>query len=87
MRNLTEHDLEDIKKSAEKIIEEFSEIEKDLPSGEETYYLIESINVLKSDKKVKDSKELKDFRKKFLDIMPKKDEEGNLKVEVAEWTE
>ncbi len=78
---------EKIKESAEEIIDKFSEIEKDLPTEKKTYHLQNSLNVLKSDEKKTSEEKLKNFRKNFLKIMPDKDNEGNLKVEVAEWAE
>lgn len=84
---LTENREEKIKKSAEEIIDKFSEIEKNLPTEEKTYYLLSSLNVLRSDKKESSEEKRKSFRKNFLRIMPEKDDEGNLKVEVAEWSE
>lgn len=79
--------MEKIKESAEEIVENFSSIEKDLPTEEETYYEQDTLNVLRSDEGTTSEKELEKFRENFLKIMPKKDENGNLKVEVAEWTE
>lgn len=83
---LAEERLEKIKESAEEIVDSFSEIEKDLPTQEETYYEQDTLNVLRSDGEPTSQEELKDFRKEFLKNMPDHDEEGNLKVEVAEWT-
>ncbi|KXB04862.1 hypothetical protein AKJ50_01945 [candidate division MSBL1 archaeon SCGC-AAA382A13] len=79
-------ELEEIRESAEEIVESFAEIVKDLPIQEETYYEQEALNVLREDEKPASEKSLKEFRENFLKIMPSHDEEGNLKVEVAEWT-
>lgn len=79
--------LEEIRKSAEEIVDSFAEIEKDLPTQGETYYLQETLNVLREDENPSTKAELEEFRRKFLEIMPEKGEDGNLKVEVAKWTE
>lgn len=78
--------MEEIKESAEEIVDSFAEIEEGLPSQKETYYGQDDLNDLRSDGEPKDEEELEDFRKRFLKVMPDSDEEGNLRVEVAEWT-
>ncbi len=83
---MSEERLVEIRESAEEIVENFSEIEKGLPTQEETYYEQDALNVLKSDGEPTEREELEEFRENFLKIMPGKDEDGNLKVEVAEWT-
>lgn len=84
---MAEERTKDIKESAEEIVESFAESSRDLPTQEETYYEQETVNVLRSDGEPIKDEELVDFRRDFLDIMPEHDEDGNLKVEVAEWTE
>lgn len=79
--------LEEIRESAEEIVDSFAEIEKDLPTQGETYYLQETLNVLRKDESPSTEDELAEFRRKFLEIMPEKGEDGSLKVEVAKWTE
>lgn len=86
VRELAEKRLEDIKESAEEVVDSFAEIEKELPTQEETYYSQDRLNVLRSDGKPTPKGELEEFRKNFLEIMPEQGDEGSLKVEVAEWT-
>lgn len=83
VKELTERQLGDIEESAEEVVDSFAEIEKDLPTQEETYYSQDRLNVLRSDGEPT-AKE--GFRKNFLEIMPDQDDKGSLKVEVAEWT-
>ncbi len=83
---MSEERVEKIRESAEEIVDNFSDIEKDLPTQEETYYEQDALNVLKSDGEPTSEEKLESFRENFLKIMPEKDEDGNLKVEVAEWT-
>lgn len=84
---MKEDRLEEIRESAEEIVDSFAEIEKDLPSQGETYYLQDTLNVLREDENPSSKDELEEFRKNFLEIMPEKSEDGSLKVEVAKWTE
>ncbi|KXA95723.1 hypothetical protein AKJ65_00900 [candidate division MSBL1 archaeon SCGC-AAA259E19] len=84
---MTEKRKEKIRESAEEIVDSFAEIAEDLPTQEETYYQQDTLNVLRSDGGPTSGKKLEDFRDKFLRVMPDSDEEGNLKVEVAKWTE
>lgn len=83
---MSERNLEKIRESAQEIVDSFVEIVEDLPTEKETYYQQETLNVLRSDGEPKPRKELEEFRQRFLQVMPKHDDEGNLKVEVAEWT-
>lgn len=83
---MSEKNLEKIRESAEEIVDSFAEIARDLPTQEETYYEQNALNVLRSDGEPTSGKKLEEFRENFLKIMPDRDEEGNLKVEVAEWT-
>lgn len=78
---------EEIKESAEEIVDSFAQIEKDLPTQGETYYLQDTLNVLREDGNPSGKDELEEFREKFIKIMPEKGEDGNLKVEIAKWAE
>lgn len=78
---------EEVKESAEEILNSFAEIEKDLPSEGETYYLQDVLNILREDGKTIPKEELENFRKNFLENMPERVDDGSLKVEVAKWTE
>lgn len=78
--------MEEIKESAEEILDSFIEISEGLPTEEETYYEQDTVNVLRSDGESKPDRELSKFRERFIKIMPDSDEQGNLKVEIAEWT-
>ncbi len=82
---MTKRDIEKIKESAEEIVDSFMEITEDIPELEVTYYGQETLNVFRQDGKPTSSKELQNFRKNFLKIMPESDEDGNLEVEIAEW--
>lgn len=83
---MAEKRLEKVKESAEEIVESFASVAEDLPTQEETYYNQETLNVLRPDGDPTSLRDLERFREKFLRIMPESDGEGNLKVEVAEWT-
>lgn len=84
---MTEDREEEIKESAEEIVDSFSEIAENLPEQEETYYQQSTVNVLRSDGEPTSREELDEFRERFRGIMPESDEEANLIVEVAKWTE
>lgn len=77
----------EVKESAEEILNSFAEIEKDLPSEGETYYLQDVLNILREDGKTISKGELENFRKNFFENMPERADDGSLKVEVAKWTE
>ncbi|MEM1689033.1 MAG: hypothetical protein QXX33_02695 [Candidatus Hadarchaeales archaeon] len=77
---------EDIEKAAEEIIQSFLQAVRDLPETKETYYSYEMYNTTREDAPPNKEK-LAEFRKRFLSIAPKKDEEGNIRVEVATWVE
>lgn len=77
---------EDIEKTAEEIIQSFLQAVEDLPEVRETYYSHEMYNATRPDGRPARA-ELEDYRRRFLSIAPKKDEEGNLRVEVAAWVE
>ena len=83
---MTKDKEEEIRESAEEIVDSFAEIAEGLPTQKETYYEQETLNVLKSDGEPTSKDELENFRDNFISIMPESDGEGNLKVEVAEWT-
>ena len=82
---MSERNIEEIKKSAEEIVDSFVEVTEDLPELEETYYGQETLNVFRSDGDPKSREELDKFKKNFLKVMPESDEDGNLGVEVAKW--
>ena len=73
----------EIEKEAEKVLKGLSDAlgEIDL---EETYYVVEDINVTRKDGKPKLEK---DFRKEALKNAPSTDSEGNYKTEVGKWVE
>jgi len=79
--------LKEIEESAEEIVREFVKASEGLPEVEETYYNYDAKNVVRADGEAAPEKERKDFRKRFIKIMPGCDDEGNLRVEVAKWTE
>jgi Asp-tRNA(Asn)/Glu-tRNA(Gln) amidotransferase C subunit len=79
--------LTEIERSAEEIVETFVNTTKELPKTEETYYSQKTYNIMRADEQPTPTKELSEFRKRFISIMPSSDEEGNLKVEVARWVE
>ncbi len=84
---MSERRLKEIEQSAEEIVRDFVEVSEGLPDVEETYYTYDSRNVVRPDGKASPERERKDFRKRFIKIMPGSDDEGNLRVEVAKWTE
>jgi len=80
---MDEKTVEKIKKEAEEIINKFSEVlEKFNLEMEESYYIIESRNVLREDEAVESNPE---FREKFLKIAPKVNKEGYVVVEKGSW--
>jgi predicted Asp-tRNA(Asn)/Glu-tRNA(Gln) amidotransferase subunit C len=79
--------LEEVKRSAQEVIDSFVEASKDLPEMKETYYSQEIHNIVRSDGEPTSEEERAPFRKKFISNMPKSDDQGNLKVEVARWAE
>lgn len=83
---MSEKDIEEIRNSAEEIVDSFTEAVEDLPQQDETYYGQDTTNEFRDDARPKGKGELERFRKNFLRIMPSSDEDGNLEVEVAEWT-
>lgn len=84
---MNEKRLEEIRESAEQIVDSFTEVVEGLPSLKETYYNQDTINLLRRDGEPSSKEKRADFRKRFKKIMPGSDEEGNLRVGVAEWKE
>ncbi len=78
---------EDVERAAEEIIKSFLESIRDLPETKETYYSQEMYNITRPDGQPAERRRLEDFRRMFLSNAPRKDEEGNIGVEVAAWTE
>jgi len=76
-----------VERAAEEIIRSFLESIRDLPETRETYYSHEVYNITRPDGQPADRSRLEDFRARFLSTAPRKDEEGNIRVEVAAWTE
>ncbi|AIJ06401.1 aspartyl/glutamyl-tRNA amidotransferase subunit C [Methanocaldococcus bathoardescens] len=80
---MDEKTIEKIKKEAEEIINKFSEVlEKFNLEMEESYYIIDSRNVLRDDEAIESNPE---FREKFLKIAPKVNKEGYVVVEKGSW--
>ncbi len=78
---------EDIRRSAEEILQEFLRVTKDLPQLEESYYITAPRGSrLREDAEPSPKSELEDFRKRFLSLASC-DELGNIRVEVAKWKE
>lgn len=77
---------EEIRKSAEEIVDEFTKLTSDLPEIAEQYYLGENVNIVRPDGEPTPEEERKDFRRRFLEIAPGTSEEGRVRVEVARWT-
>jgi|Deesub1362A_J573_1020465.scaffolds.fasta_scaffold01120_12 aspartyl-tRNA(Asn)/glutamyl-tRNA(Gln) amidotransferase subunit C len=72
---------EEIRREAERVLKELSEALGEI-SLEETYYVVEEINVTRGDAEP----ELRpEFREAALKIAPRKDEEGNYIAEVGSW--
>lgn len=84
---LDEKRLKEIRESAEEIVDSFKEVTEDLPTEKETYYGQDTLNVLRQDREPSPEEERKDFEERFKKVMPESDEDGNLEVEVGEWTE
>ncbi|XRO76258.1 Asp-tRNA(Asn) amidotransferase subunit GatC [Methanocaldococcus sp. 10A] len=80
---MDEKTIEKIKKEAEEIINKFSEVlEKFDLEMEESYYIIDSRNVLRDDEAIESNPE---FREKFLKIAPEVNKEGYVVVEKGSW--
>lgn len=69
-----------IEKEAEKILEEFSKTLENIPELEETYYIVDNVNLTREDIPEKKNPEriLKNTQV---------DEEGNMIVEKSKWTQ
>jgi aspartyl-tRNA(Asn)/glutamyl-tRNA(Gln) amidotransferase subunit C len=68
-----------IEKEAEEILAKFSEALKDVPKLEETYYMVDNLNLEREDKAQEKSPE------KILKNADT-DDEGNIIVEKSKWT-
>ncbi len=73
-------ELDDIKKSAEKILEELSSLLADIEL-EERYYVVEEKNIYRKDDKPKK----KSFKDELRKNAPKIDEDGYIITEVGTW--
>ena len=69
-----------IEKEAEKILEEFSKTLENIPELEETYYIVDNVNLTREDvpQKKNPEKILKNTQV---------DDEGNMVVEKSKWTQ
>jgi len=74
---LGEYDLK-IEKEAEKILEKFSKELQDIPELEETYYIVDNVNLSREDE-AEDKNHEKILRNAHLD------ENGNLIAEKGKW--
>jgi len=74
---LGEYDLK-IEKEAEKILEKFSKELQDIPELEETYYIVDNVNLSREDE-AEDKNPEKILRNAHLD------ENGNLIAEKGKW--
>jgi len=73
----------DIEKEAEKVLKELSESlgETDL---EETYYVVEEINITRGDGEPREDRSFREF---IVKNAPKMDEDGSYIMEVGKWVE
>ncbi|MFQ5975692.1 MAG: Asp-tRNA(Asn) amidotransferase subunit GatC [Candidatus Hydrothermarchaeales archaeon] len=71
----------DIQKEAEKVLKELSEALGDIDL-EETYYVVEDINVTRKDGESSISKEFNETTKKHA---PRMDKEGSFVTEIGKW--
>jgi aspartyl-tRNA(Asn)/glutamyl-tRNA(Gln) amidotransferase subunit C len=69
-----------IEKEAEKILEEFSKTLENIPELEETYYIVDNVNLTRED--IPQKKNPKRILKNT-----QVDEEGNMIVEKSKWTQ
>ena len=74
-------DKEDVKKEAEKVLEELSHALGDVDL-EETYYVVDEINVTRADGSPFTSKK---FLKTLKANAPHTDEKGNFVMEIGKW--
>ena len=73
----------EVQKEAEKVLKELSEVLGEINLAE-TYYVVEEINITRSD----GTPEVKeDFKKIIRKNAPKLDEEGRFVMEVGTWVE
>ncbi len=73
----------EVQKEAEKVLKELSEVLGEINLAE-TYYVVEEINITRSD----GTPEVKeDFKKIIRKNAPKLDEEGSFMMEVGKWVE
>lgn len=73
----------EVQKEAEKVLKELSEVLGEINLAE-TYYVVEEINITRSD----GTPEVKeDFKKIIRKNAPKLDEEGSFMMEVGTWVE
>lgn len=73
----------EVQKEAEKVLKELSEVLGEIDLSE-TYYVVEDINITRSD----GTPEVKeDFKKIIRKNAPKLDEEGSFVMEVGKWVE
>lgn len=74
---------EDIQKEAEKVLAELSEALGEIDM-EETYYVVEDINITRKDGK---SKVAKGFKRIVEKNAPRIDSQGNFIMEIGKWVE
>jgi predicted Asp-tRNA(Asn)/Glu-tRNA(Gln) amidotransferase subunit C len=67
---------------AEEILKAFTRDAEKLPPAPELYYSQERLNLTREDGEPERQEE---FRRRFLSIVPVKDEQGYVKAEVAKW--
>ncbi|MBI5253005.1 MAG: Asp-tRNA(Asn) amidotransferase GatCAB subunit C [Euryarchaeota archaeon] len=72
-----------VQKEAEKVLKELSEALGEINLSE-TYYVVEDINITRSDGEAKVDKKFREIIKKNA---PKLDEEGSFIMEVGKWVE
>ncbi len=81
-QNYAMKELDDVKRSAERILEELSSLLADIELKEK-YYVIEEKNIYRSDDKPKK----KNFKEELRKNAPRMDEEGYIITEVGAWIE
>lgn len=82
---MPEEKLKEIERSAQEIIDSFSRAVEGLPPERETYYSHEFYNITRPDGEPSPARERAEFRRRLLEIAPGADDQGNLRVEAAEW--
>lgn len=73
----------EVQKEAEKVLKELSEALGEINLSE-TYYVVEEINITRSDSEAKVNGKFREIVKKNA---PKLDEEGSFVMEVGKWVE